>query len=343
METVFLKASTAAVATAAQTLQAGELVAFPTETVYGLGGDATQSRSVKKIYKAKGRPSDNPLIVHIAERHQLDAFVTTVSDQVEQLMESFWPGPLTLLMPVKDGALAPEVTAGLATVAVRMPSHPLALALLKETGLPIAAPSANTSGKPSPTKARHVQEDLNGRIACILDGGSTGVGVESTVVDCTGEKPVILRPGGVTKEALEAVIGPVLTDAGLKNATEKPKAPGMKYTHYAPQAPVYLVDGTSAYFQACIDLFRLEGEVVGVLATDETLAELKGDVHISTGQATDLESVAAHLYDGLRAFNHHEEVTVILAEVYDEAGIGQAVMNRLEKAAGHRYLRASAR
>lgn len=343
METVFLKASTAAIETAAQMLQAGELVAFPTETVYGLGGDATQSRSVKKIYEAKGRPSDNPLIVHIAERYQLDAFVTTVSDQVEQLIASFWPGPLTLLMPVKEGALAPEVTAGLATVAVRMPSHPLALSLLKATGLPIAAPSANTSGKPSPTKASHVNEDLKGRIACILDGGSTGVGVESTVLDCTGEQPVILRPGGVTKEALAAVIGPVLTDAGLKNAAEKPKAPGMKYTHYAPQAPVYLVDGTRAYFQACIDLFRLEGEVVGVLATDETLATLKGDVHVSTGQATDLASVAARLYDGLRAFNHHEEVTVILAEVYDEAGIGQAVMNRLEKAAGHRYLRASAR
>lgn len=271
MKTSFKEATTTDIDAAAALLQEGELVAFPTETVYGLGGDATVSDSVKKIYEAKGRPSDNPLIVHVAERTQLDAFVTDVSDEAQRLMDAFWPGPLTILLPVKEGALAPEVTAGLSTVAVRIPSHPVALAILKAADLPIAAPSANTSGKPSPTKASHVKEDLAGRIACIIDGGTTGVGVESTVLDCSGSQPVILRPGGVTKEALENVVGPVLTDVALKQTTAAPKAPGMKYTHYAPVAPAYLVDGTTDYFQACIRLFQLEGEVVGVLATTKPL------------------------------------------------------------------------
>ncbi len=343
MKTSFKEATTTDIDAAAALLQEGELVAFPTETVYGLGGDATVSDSVKKIYEAKGRPSDNPLIVHVAERTQLDAFVTDVSDEAQRLMDAFWPGPLTILLPVKEGALAPEVTAGLSTVAVRIPSHPVALAILKAADIPIAAPSANTSGKPSPTKASHVKEDLAGRIACIIDGGTTGVGVESTVLDCSGSQPVILRPGGVTKEALENVVGPVLTDVALKQTTAAPKAPGMKYTHYAPVAPAYLVDGTTDYFQACIRLFQLEGEVVGVLATTETLADLDADVKVSCGTQSDLASIAAELYDGLRTFNHHEEVTVILAETYAEAGIGQAIMNRLEKAAGHRYLRATDR
>ncbi|MEH6956774.1 L-threonylcarbamoyladenylate synthase, partial [Neobacillus drentensis] len=229
---------------AANFLRDNEVVALPTETVYGLGGNAESDVAVAKIFAAKGRPSDNPLIIHIADKKQLSTFVAEVPDKAEVLMEAFWPGPLTIIFKKKEGVLAESATAGLATIAVRMPDHPVALALLKCCGLPIAAPSANSSGKPSPTNAQHVLDDLNGKIAGVIDGGATGIGVESTVIDCTEAIPVILRPGGVTKEQLKAVIGEVRVDAALTDEAARPKAPGMKYQHYAPNAPLYMVSGT---------------------------------------------------------------------------------------------------
>lgn len=238
---------------AAKLLRSGECVAFPTETVYGLGADATNQAAVQKIYEAKGRPSDNPLIVHIARREQMDPFVASYPVKAIQLMEKFWPGPLTVILPLKKDSLATNVSAGLSTVGVRMPEHPVSLALIDAANIPVAAPSANRSGKPSPTTASHVIEDLDGKIAGIIDGGATGVGLESTVIDCSLDIPVILRPGGVTKEQIEQIIGPVDIATNNTKETEKPKAPGMKYTHYAPKAPVYLIEGSIQFWQSEIN------------------------------------------------------------------------------------------
>ncbi|WP_018661211.1 L-threonylcarbamoyladenylate synthase [Heyndrickxia acidiproducens] len=323
---------------AAQLLRQHEVVAFPTETVYGLGADATNDEAVEKIYKAKGRPGDNPLIVHIAEFKQLENLVADIPDSARLLMKTFWPGPLTILLHVKPGQLSQKVTAGLDTVGIRMPSHPVALDLIRKANLPIAAPSANSSGKPSPTTAAHVREDLDGRIAGIIDGGQTGVGVESTVLDCTVEVPVILRPGGVTKEQLEKVIGKVVIDPGLQSSDRaRPKAPGMKYTHYAPDAPVYLVDGSITYMQHLIDERRKKGQRVGAIVTEEAAGFIKADAVEICGRRDSLETVAHHLYDALRSFNQID-VDVIFSEIFPREGIGQAIMNRLDKAAGRKYL-----
>ncbi|WP_211272807.1 L-threonylcarbamoyladenylate synthase [Domibacillus antri] len=323
---------------AAGLIQAGEVVAFPTETVYGLGGQVKMDSAVQKIFTAKGRPSDNPLIVHIAERDDVDNLAEKIPDYAQKLMDAFWPGPLTIIVPKKDGVLSELVTAGLDTVAIRMPDHPAALAIIKETGIPVAAPSANRSGKPSPTKAAHVIDDLNGRIAGVVDGGETGVGLESTVVDCTGPFPVILRPGGVTQADIEAVAGKVGTESGMKNKEETPKSPGMKYTHYAPEAPLYLIEGTTAQIQQKINELRAEGNKVGVLATEESRSFYAADTIISCGRRADLESVAKSLYGALRSFNEHP-VDLILAETFPSEGVGAAIMNRLEKAAGGRWLK----
>ncbi|WP_163099544.1 L-threonylcarbamoyladenylate synthase [Peribacillus alkalitolerans] len=321
---------------AAQLLKKGEVVAFPTETVYGLGADATCDEAVEKIFKAKGRPSDNPLIVHIAEREQLPMLVEQIGHHAEILMERFWPGPLTLIFKKKEG-LSKLVTAGLDTVAVRMPDHPVAYSLIKESGLPIAAPSANTSGKPSPTQADHVKRDLYGKIAGIVDGGETGVGLESTVVDCSEAIPVILRPGGITMEQLEDAVGEVRLDAALANEKETPKSPGMKYTHYAPSAPLTLVKGHRSFIQKQIDEAQEKGLQVGVLTTEENKSFYQAD-HVETvGTAAQLETVASKLYEALRNFDDYH-VDVIFGEVFPEEGIGQAIMNRLMKAAGHRII-----
>lgn len=318
---------------AAQLLNNNEVVALPTETVYGLGGNAKNDEAVAKIFAAKGRPVDNPLIIHIAERWQLEEFIAEIPEKAKKLMSAFWPGPLTIILKRKPGILSEKATAGLATVAVRMPDHPVALALLKKSGLPIAAPSANSSGKPSPTTADHVREDLNGKIAGIVDGGATGVGVESTVVDCTEAVPVILRPGGVTKEQLEEVIGEVKIDPALADGNAKPKAPGMKYKHYAPNAPMYLVEGSQAFMEELVREKQAQGLRVGVLATEESAPFYSGDLVLACGKRADLATVASSLYDTLRAFNH-EKVDVILSEVFPSEGVGQAIMNRLQKAAG---------
>lgn len=318
---------------AASFLQNNEVVAFPTETVYGLGGNATSTEAVEKIFNAKGRPGDNPLIVHISNRLQLETLVTEVPTVAEKLMDEFWPGPLTLIFQAKENAVSHRVTAGLSTVAIRMPDHPVALALIEESGLPLAAPSANLSGKPSPTTAQHVFDDLDGKISGIVDGGATGVGLESTVLDCTEEIPTILRPGGVTKEQIEEVIGRVEVDPSLKEAHEAPKSPGMKYTHYAPKAPLFIVEGTTHFLQLLVDKEKSTGKKVGVLGTDETVASYRADVVLTCGSRRNLSSIAHHLYNSLRRFDN-ENIDIIFSETFPRVGVGEAIMNRLEKAAG---------
>lgn len=318
---------------AAQNLTKNEVIAFPTETVYGLGGNAKSDEAVLKIFEAKGRPGDNPLIIHISDRKQIKSFVKAIPEKAILLMDAFWPGPLTIILENKSGVLSENATAGLSTVAVRMPDHPIALALIEESGLPLAAPSANLSGKPSPTTAAHVADDLTGRIAGIVDGGATGVGLESTVVDCTVDIPVILRPGGVTKEQLEEVVGEVSVDPALKDSDQTPKSPGMKYRHYAPNAPFYLVKGTKEQIQQLVNEKRNDRLKVGVMTTKENKNFYDADVVIATGERERLETVAESLYDTLRAFNQ-ENLDIIYGEVFPEQGVGQAIMNRLTKASG---------
>lgn len=322
---------------AANYLIRNEVVAFPTETVYGLGANAESDAAVAKIFRAKGRPSDNPLIVHIANMSQLHQLVEGRSEKVELLMNAFWPGPLTIILQKKEGAVSELVTAGLDTVAIRMPDHPVALALLAAVNLPIAAPSANRSGKPSPTNATHVLQDLDGKIAGVVDGGPTGVGVESTVIDCTADIPIILRPGGISKEAIESIIGSVDIALSTVEKTEQPLSPGMKYTHYAPAAPLYLLDGSEYWIQEKINEERRQGLKVGVLASAESASFYDADVVLDCGSHTDLSTVARQLYDRLRAFDQ-TEVDVIFSEVFPRQGFGVAIMNRLEKAAGYRII-----
>ncbi len=332
---------------AAKLIRQGEVVAFPTETVYGLGANALYDDAVEKIFLAKGRPSDNPLIVHIGELEQLHAIAREVPEPAVKLIEAFWPGPLTLILP-KTNRVASLVTAGLDSVGVRMPDHPLALALIREAGVPIAAPSANRSGRPSPTTADHVRADLDGRIAGILDGGGTGVGVESTVLDLTTEPPMILRPGGITLELIESVIGDVQVDpAFLVGAEETPRSPGMKYTHYAPQGEMWLVSGADHIdvqkkMRELLADAKHHGRKTGVLATEETASFWRGkaeaDVVLSCGSQTNLASVAQMLYGVLRQFDDLG-VQYIVAETFPREGMGMAVMNRLEKAAGGRIVR----
>lgn len=321
---------------AASYLKRDELVAFPTETVYGLGANAMSTSAVENIFIAKGRPSDNPLIVHIATKEQLYDVACDIPSVAYTLMDHFWPGPLTLVLPKKD-AVSPRVTAGLNTVAVRMPNHPIALALIQASGLPIAAPSANRSGRPSPTTAKHVLDDLDGRIAAVVDGGATGVGVESTVIDCTSAIPTILRPGGVTKEEIERVIGAVDIDRALVEKEAVPKSPGMKYTHYAPKAPLVVVYGSPSFLQQVVNEKRAGGFTVGVLTTEERRDTYEADVVIACGQRHDLRTVAQQLYDALRTFDQ-TNVDIIYSEAFPNEGIGVAIMNRLLKAAGYQQM-----
>ncbi|WP_102348228.1 L-threonylcarbamoyladenylate synthase [Bacillus sp. Marseille-P3661] len=314
-----------------------EVVAFPTETVYGLGANALSDQAISKIYEAKGRPSDNPLIVHISNQNQLNELVSDIPEQAELLINAFWPGPLTIIFKDK-GIVSEKVTAGLSTVAIRMPDHPVALALIESAKLPLAAPSANLSGRPSPTKAEHVLHDLHGRIAGVLDGGSTGIGLESTVIDCTQNPPMILRPGGVTKEQLEEVVGQVAVDAALLAEDQAPKSPGMKYTHYAPEAPLTIIEGTPQFLQSFVDKEKSAGKKVGVLTTEENQQQYDADVVIACGYREDLHTVAQKLYDTLRMFDERS-VDVIFSEAFPREGVGEALMNRLSKAASGQMIR----
>jgi L-threonylcarbamoyladenylate synthase len=340
---------------AASLLRKGELVAFPTETVYGLGADARMTKAVESIFTAKGRPSDNPLIVHISERHQLDELVMGYSETERCLMDRLWPGPLTLVLTARLGAVSPQVTAGLTTVAVRMPDHPLALRLISAAGCPLAAPSANRSGRPSPTCAEHVLADMEGRIAGVLDGGPTGIGVESTVIQVTadGQHIHVLRPGGVTVAALraaapEATVVETSTtsqsSASLALEESIPRSPGMKYTHYAPQGRLVLVQDRdqnprrlARYIQQELDRVGALGETTGVLAFGEHALEYRADVVVPCGNWQEPADAARRLYAALRRFDE-SGATYILAEAFPEEGLGQAIMNRLRKAAGEQIV-----
>ena len=329
---------------AARILQKGGLVAFPTETVYGLGANGLDSEAAGRIYAAKGRPSDNPLILHIASMEELPGIVREIPETAKKLAKRFWPGPLTMIFPKAD-CVPDGTTGGLATVAVRMPKHPIALALIACAGLPIAAPSANRSGRPSTTTAWHVREDMDGQIDCIIDGGAVGVGLESTIVDVTGEKPMMLRPGYITKEMLEEAVGEVLLDpvitATQPDPTIKPKAPGMKYRHYAPKAEMLLCEGreqeVAAYINTQTERSQKEGKRVGVLATEQTRAAYRADVVLSVGSREKEESIARHLFQVLREFDE-AGVDVIYSECFEEGPLGMAIMNRLRKAAGYRVI-----
>ncbi|SHM62530.1 L-threonylcarbamoyladenylate synthase [Gracilibacillus kekensis] len=329
MKTDFLDATDRSLSIAADYLNKQEVVAFPTETVYGLGADATSEAAVSKIFEAKGRPADNPLIVHVHDPQQINHYVTEIPAMAQKLINAFMPGPFTIILR-SNGKVASTVTAGLDTVAIRIPDHPISRALIREAKLPLAAPSANISGKPSPTTAKHVLKDLNGRIAGIIDGGATGVGLESTVVDVTGDIPVILRPGGITKQQIEKVIGSVELADALK--ADQPKSPGMKYNHYEPDAPLYLIKGDQAFFQKQINYFQAQGKKVGVIASQPLVDRLKADICYRCGDINNLSEVAAKLYFALRYFND-TDADIILAETYPNREIGEAIMNRLEKAA----------
>jgi len=329
---------------AAKQLREGGLIAFPTETVYGLGADARSTAAVERIFAAKGRPSDNPLIVHIAHREQLHELVLPYPELAAALMDRFWPGPLTIVLPVRAGALSPLVTAGLSTVGIRMPDHRTALALLAQAGCPVAAPSANRSGRPSPTLAEHVLEDLDGRIDGVVDDGPTGVGLESTVIELDGDHGIrILRPGGITLEALQqAAPGAAIDSASVDEPETAPRSPGMKYTHYAPQGELELVQGDPeavvAYIQGQVEAARMRGEVTGVLAFEERLVRYEADCVLSLGSEADLGAAAHLLYAALRDFDG-AGAQRIWAEGSSGQGIGAALMNRLAKAAGNRIIR----
>lgn len=327
---------------AASVIRAGGLVAFPTETVYGLGADALSAEASEKIYAAKGRPSDNPLIVHIADFKDMERIAASMPLEAKLLSDAFWPGPLTMIVRKND--LVPyETTGGMDTVAIRMPSHPIALDLIRRSGRYIAAPSANTSGKPSPTLAEHVALDLDGKIPMILDGGPVGIGIESTIIDLTEEIPMILRPGYITPEMLSKVIGEVKMDPGIiaSDSTKKPKAPGMKYKHYAPKADLVLVDGEEKKVVAKINALTNEamaaGKKVGIIGTDETIDCYNQGEVVSIGTRSDEDSIARHLYSILRQFDDMD-VDMIYSESFATPRIGQAIMNRLLKSAGHQVI-----
>lgn len=326
---------------AGELLKSGALVAFPTETVYGLGANALDEKAAAKIYSAKGRPSDNPLIIHIAEMKSLELITEEIPKAAYLLAEKFWPGPLTMVM--KKSKIVPYgTTGGLDTVAVRMPSHPIALEMIKHGGGYVAAPSANTSGRPSPTLASHVADDMDGIIPMILDGGAVGIGIESTIVDLTEEIPTILRPGFITKEMLEEVVGEVQMDKGLDaDAKTPPKAPGMKYRHYAPKAELVIVEGAKDAVVKKINEMTKEndakGIVTGVIGTEETVLEYVAKIVKSMGTRDDELSISSHLYGILREFDE-SDAQVIYSESFKEGAMGSAIMNRLLKAAGHKII-----
>lgn len=327
---------------AAEEIRRGGLVAFPTETVYGLGANALDAEAVQSIFRAKGRPNDNPLIVHVADISMLEKLVTGIRPEARKLIAAYWPGPLTLIF-YRAPIVPDEVTAGLDTVAVRMPDHPVALELIKKSNVPVAAPSANRSGRPSPTLACHVAEDLAGRIAYIIDGGPCRVGVESTVLDMTSEVPAILRPGGITPSMIEKVIGTVRLDEGVigNNCTVKPKSPGMKYTHYAPKGEVIVVSGMPEDVVRWINqkIQQDEKECICsvVITSQEHLSQYGAKDALSFGSVHNPDEVAANIFRLFRECDHIGAEKIYI-EAIPKEGIGLAVMNRIEKAAGGRII-----
>ena len=332
-----------AIRKAGDILKSGGLVAFPTETVYGLGGNALDPEASRKIYAAKGRPSDNPLIVHIADIDKLDEITSGVPEKARILAEKYWPGPLTMILNKAD-IVPKETTGGLESVAVRFPSDRIAQELIRAGGGFVAAPSANTSGRPSPTMSEHVEEDLGDAIDMIIDGGQVGIGLESTIVDFTEEIPVVLRPGYISLEMLQETLGEVRMDKGLliTDSKVRPKAPGMKYRHYAPRADLSIVEGSEEDVIAMINRLTEEaeakGEKVGIIATDETESLYVGGDVRSIGSREEEETIAHHLYEVLRDFDS-DDVNVIYSEAFYTPRMGQAIMNRLLKAAGHKIIK----
>lgn len=323
-------------------IKAGELVAFPTETVYGLGGNALYADSSRKIYAAKGRPSDNPLIVHIAKWEDIYKICRDIPDAAKKLADAFWPGPLTMILKKSD-AVPLATTGGLETVAVRLPSHQVARAFIEAAGGYVAAPSANVSGRPSPTLAKYVAEDMNGKIPLIIDGGEVGIGVESTIVDLTEDTPVILRPGYITHEMLEEVLGQVTEDVTMMEVRKDvaPKAPGMKYRHYAPKGSLTIVSGDTEkvkqYINEACEAAHSKGQRTGVLCTEESRDGYRADSVKCIGSRADESTIAQGLYKVLRECDD-EQLEVLFAESFPTEGIGQAIMNRLLKAAGHQII-----
>lgn len=328
---------------AGRIIREGGLVAFPTETVYGLGADALDAKASRNIYKAKGRPSDNPLIIHICCMEDMEKIVVQVPQKARILADKFWPGPLTMILH-KNEKVPYETTGGLETVAIRMPSNKIALALIREGGGYIAAPSANTSGRPSPTLAEHVYEDLKGKIPLILDGGEVGIGIESTIIDLTETVPIVLRPGYITLEMLAEAIGEVRMDPGIvaESCDLKPKAPGMKYKHYAPKADMVIVDGDQELVTAKInELVRKaieKGKKVGILAAQETAGCYEQGMILSIGKRQEEQIIARNLYKTLRTFDE-SGVDIIYSESFLTPRMGHAIMNRLLKAAGHQVIK----
>lgn len=328
---------------AATILRNGGLVAFPTETVYGLGGDAFDSHAASAIYAAKGRPSDNPLIVHISEVSDLTKLSDHIPNSAYLLADKFWPGPLTIIVK-KNERVPLTITGGLSTVAVRLPEHPVARAIIKESGTFIAAPSANLSGRPSPTSGNHVIEDLNSRIDMIVDGGSINIGLESTIIDLTEDIPVVLRPGFITIEMLAQVLGEVRLDPALMTGVASdiaPKAPGMKYRHYAPRAELTIINGDSIKVIAKMKELAKDhlsnGQKVGIMVTSDYISEFPGTYVINLGSSDNIQEIASNLFGALREFDD-QDVDIIYSEGFNEEGIGHAIMNRLLKAAGHKTI-----
>ncbi len=323
-------------------IRGGGLVAFPTETVYGLGGNALDEKASERIYAAKGRPSDNPLIAHIADMSELKQLVYEIPDIAVKLADRFWPGPLTMIFKKSD-TVPYATTGGLDTVAVRMPSHPVAREFILAAGVPIAAPSANVSGRPSPTSAKHVIEDLDGRIDAIIDGGKVDIGLESTIIDLSEGVPTILRPGFINRDMLENITGEVHIDPALTASPDehiRPKAPGMMYRHYAPKGELTIVDGTPDNVVSYINdmLGRYPKEVTGVITTTENEDRYSCGTVISLGARNDELSVARELYGALRSMDEHG-IEHIYVESFNGGRLGEAIMNRLNKAAGHRVVR----
>jgi len=325
---------------ACEVLKKGGLVAFPTETVFGLGADALNADAARKIYEAKGRPSDNPLIVHAADKEVIDVLAKNVSKKAYKLADKFWPGPLTMIFEKKD--IVPKgTTGGLDTVAIRVPNHKVALALLKESGVYVAAPSANSSGRPSPTLASHVYDDLNGKIDMILDSDGVGIGIESTILDMTSDIPVILRPGYITPDMLYEVIGEVAIDKAIlaqnKDKNFVPKAPGMKYKHYAPKGDLTIIEGKrQIVINKINELVKIKqdiGKKVAVIATNETLNEYNCDVVKSLGSRKNKITISRNLYKVLRELDD-----LNIEYIYTEGDMEQAVMNRLLKAAAYKVI-----
>lgn len=316
----------------------GGLVVFPTETVYGLGANAMNEQAVEKIFMAKGRPQDNPLIVHVAD-FNIEKYVMEIPDIAKRIMNKFWPGPITVIL--NKSSFIPDVTsAGLNSVGIRMPSNKIARELIRCSGVPIAAPSANISGRPSPTDVERCIEDLNEKVDMILGGDKSEVGVESTVIDCTVTPPCILRPGGITLEMLRELDEKIYIDPAIMSKPKKdfkPKAPGMKYRHYAPKAPLKIVSGdiekTIEKIDEMMQNYIDEGKKVGIMATDETKNRYTKGTVISLGSRNDMKSIGKNLFEVLRKFDD-ENVDIILSEAFPEKGLGVAVMNRLNKSAG---------